>query len=164
MMRPPRILLILAGLLALACGDLRAGPAHAGQPVTLRDGPATENGRVTLGDLFDGAGDQADVLVAGGTAGVGMVLDAGRVQVFARAHGLDWDNSNGIRRLIVRAGAARSQSSGASSGGLVVTAPSTHAIQVLAYARDINAGDIVQSDDVFWSRTAAPLPDAPRDA
>jgi flagella basal body P-ring formation protein FlgA len=91
-----------------------------------------------------------------------MVLDAGRVQMFARAHGLDWDNSTGIRRLIVQPGAVRSERSDASA--ITVTAPSTHAIQVLAYARDINTGEIVQPDDLLWSRTALPMPDAPHDA
>ena len=158
MMRP-RLLLIFGALAALATGGAVATPAHAGQPVSLRSSPADENGQVTLGDLFDAAGDAASVVIATGRPGSGMVLDAGRVQMFARAHGLDWDNSGGIRRLIVRPGAERTDAS-----AITVTAPSTHAIQVLAYARDINAGEIVQPDDLAWSRTAMPVGDAPRDA
>ncbi len=158
----PRLLAILGALAALAMGGMSALPAWAGQPVTLRSAPADENGEVTLGDLFDGAGDQASIVVTSGKPGLGMVLDAGRVQMFARAHGLDWDNSGGIRRLIVQAGAARSGFSDAAA--ITVTAPATHAIQVLAYARDLNAGEIVQPNDVLWSRTAAPMGDAPHDA
>jgi flagella basal body P-ring formation protein FlgA len=157
-----RLLLILSACAALAMSGLVAAPACAGQPVSLRSSPTDEAGQVTLGDLFDGAGDQASVVVTTGRAGLGMVLDAGRVQMFARAHGLDWENAGGIRRLIIRPGQARSEASDASA--ITVTAPSTHAIQVLAYARDLNAGEIVQPNDVLWSRTAAPLGDAPRDA
>ena len=158
----PRRLSILGALAALALSVVAAVPAAAGQPVTLRPDPADENGQVTLGDLFDGAGDAASIVVTTGRPGSSMVLDAGRVQMFARAHGLDWDNSGGIRRLIIQPGAARSERS--DSSAITVTAPSTHAIQVLAYARNINAGEIVQPDDLIWSRTALPISDAPRDA
>jgi flagella basal body P-ring formation protein FlgA len=161
-MKQQRLLVILGALAALAIGGMGAAPAWAGQPVTLRSSPADENGQVTLGDLFDGAGDQASVVVTTGRAGLGMVLDAGRVQMFAHAHGLDWDNTGGIRRLIVRPGEGRPEAS--DTAAITVTAPSTHAIQVLAYARDLNTGEIVQPDDVLWSRTAAPMGDAPRDA
>ena len=157
-----RPFLIIGALAALAMGGLVASPAYAGQPVNLRPALADENGQVTLGDLFDGAGDAASVVVTTGRAGSGMVLDAGRVQMFARVHGLDWDNPGGIRRLIVQPGAGRKES--ADTSAVTVTAPSTHAIQVLAYARDLNAGEIVQPDDVMWSRTALPMGDAPRDA
>ena len=129
-------------------------PAHADQPVSLRTALADENGQVTLGDLFDGAGD------AGLRGGRHRARPArawcwtpAAVQMFARAHGLDWDNPTGIRRLIVQPGAVRSERSDASA--ITVTAPSTHAIQVLTYARDINTGEIVQPDDLLWSRTAA---------
>jgi flagella basal body P-ring formation protein FlgA len=162
MMSRPRLLLVLGALVALSMAGAWARPAHAGQPVALRPSPADENGLVTLGDLFDGAGDQASVVVTSGRAGSGMVLDAGRVQMFARAHGLDWDNTGGIRRVIVQPGATRAARS--DSSGITVTAPATHAIQVLAYARDLNAGEIVQASDLEWSRTAVPLADAPRDA
>ena len=159
---------LTAVLAIFAAGVLHLTPAFAGQSITLRQDPADENGQITLGDLFDGAGDQAQVVVTTGKPGLGMVLDAGRVQMFAHAHGLDWDNPNGIRRLIVKAGVSHPAHTGGSSnsGGdsVVVTGPATHAIQILAYARDIAAGEVIRSDDVEWSRTAMPLPGAPRDA
>jgi flagella basal body P-ring formation protein FlgA len=167
MNRLSRLLLVPAALAALALGCLASTPARAGSAVTLKTSLADENGQVTLGDLFDGADSQADVVVASGKAGLGMVLDAGRVQMFARAYGLDWDNANGIRRLIVRPGAVRSERSSSSNeagGAVTVTAPSTHAIQVLAYARDMNAGEVVGPNDLLLSRTAVPLADPPRDA
>jgi flagella basal body P-ring formation protein FlgA len=159
MRRLSRLLAPLAALAAMAL----AAPAWAGQPVTLKASPMDENGQVTLGDLFDGAGEEANVVVASGKAGLGMVLDAGRVQMFARAYGLDWDNANGIRRLIVSVGAPRATRSSGGDDGVVVTAPSTHPIEVLAYGRDLQAGEVIRPADVVWSRTAQPLPDAPRD-
>ncbi len=81
-----------------------AASALASQPVALKPQIGMQNGRVTLGDLFDGAGAAAGVVVASGaTPGANLVLDAGRVQMLARAHGLDWTNERGVRRIIARA-------------------------------------------------------------
>ena len=57
---------------------------------------------ITLGDLFDGAGPAARVVVGNGApAGLNAVLDAGQVQQTRPHHGLDWANPTGIRRIIV---------------------------------------------------------------
>ena len=94
-----------ATVVALACA--LASPALAGQPVSLKGELISQDGQVTLGDLFDGAaGPAAAVLAASGRAGSNLVLDAGRVQTLARAHGLDWDNATGIRRLVIQPGSA----------------------------------------------------------
>ena len=55
-----------------------AGPALAGQPVALKT-DAFATGQVTLGDLFDGAGRAASVVVGpAATPGANIVLDAGQ--------------------------------------------------------------------------------------
>lgn len=86
---------LLALLLAAA-----ATPA-LGDPVTLRASPQDADGRVTLGDIFDGAGAAAGVLVAE-RVGPSVVLPAHQVQAAARAAGLDWANPQGLRRIVVR--------------------------------------------------------------
>ena len=78
-----------------------AGPALAGQPVTLKAETLDADGQVTLGDLFDGAGSAAKTPVATRT-GLTVVLDAGAVQAVARRAGLDWPNAEGYRRIVVR--------------------------------------------------------------
>jgi len=136
-----------------------AAPAFAGQAVELRPDVVNHDGRVTLGDLFTDPGDAGDVLVAwGGVPGRDFVLNADRVQAAAQAHGLDWANSRGLRRLIARA----STTSPAAGGG----PQRVRAGATLVYARDFAAGDIVRADDLMWSKAAdllTPL-DAPRDA
>ena len=82
-----------------------ATAATAGQPVTLKRETADADGLVTLGDLFDGAGTASDVPVAR-RSGLTVVLDAGAVQQVARRAGLDWANAEGLRRIVVRTGAA----------------------------------------------------------
>jgi flagella basal body P-ring formation protein FlgA len=77
-----------------------AGAAVAG-PVTLKANPVDSDGRVTLGDLFDGAGAAADVMV-GTRAGPSIVFEAGQLQSLARQSGLDWANPAGLRRVVVR--------------------------------------------------------------
>lgn len=88
--------LILGAVAAL----MLAGAASAG-PVTLKANPVDSDGRVTLGDLFDGAGAAADVMV-GTRAGPSIVFEAGQLQSFARQSGLDWANPAGLRRVVVR--------------------------------------------------------------
>jgi flagella basal body P-ring formation protein FlgA len=136
-------------LLALGAA-LAASPALAG-PVSLKADVADSDGRVTLGDLFDGAGGAAGMLVAT-RAGPTVVLDAGAVQMMARRAGLDWSNPNGLRRIVVRGGAAASAPAGRGN------------VEVLTWARSLNAGEIVQPEDMVWGKAAGAPSDAPRDA
>lgn len=137
-------------LLILAAAVLIATPAAAGQPVTLKPNPTNANGMITLADLFDGAGAAGKIAVAtrpGSTA----VLDAVALQAAARRAGLDWSNAQGYRRIIVRAAA---EAPAAARGN----------IEVLTYARSLAAGEIVQAQDLIWSKAAVAPADAPGDA
>ena len=87
-------------ILGAAAAVMLAGAAVAG-PVTLKANPVDSDGRVTLGDLFDGAGAAADVTV-GTRAGPSIVFEAGQLQSLARQSGLDWANPAGLRRVVVR--------------------------------------------------------------
>lgn len=137
--------------LALAlCAALSAGPALAGE-VALKADVADADGRVTLGDLFDGAGGAAEVLVATRT-GPSVVLDAGAVQGLARRAGLTWSNPQGLRRIVVRGGAPTP----------AVAARGN--VEVLTWTRSLAAGEIVQPEDLIWAKVAAAPADAPRDA
>jgi flagella basal body P-ring formation protein FlgA len=140
--------LVLSSLAAL----LIATPVLAGTSVSLRSDTTDADGRITLGELFDGAGAASDVVVAT-RVGPSAVLDAGAVQIAARRAGLDWDNANGVRRIIVRQG---------SDAGLA-GAPRGN-VEVLAYARSLATGEMVQPEDLVWVKMAAAPSDAPRDA
>ncbi|WP_299003468.1 flagellar basal body P-ring formation chaperone FlgA [uncultured Caulobacter sp.] len=148
-----KALLIAASALAFAA------PAFAGTPVSLRMDTTDADGRVTLGDLFDGVSGAAANLVVAPRMGPSAVLDAGQVQVFARRAGFDWDNRQGIRRIIVREGADNSGSARAGLAG-----PSRGNVEVLAYARSLSAGEIVQPEDLVWTKMAGAPADAPRDS
>jgi len=88
--------------LALITGlTLLASPALAG-PVTLKANPVDDDGRVTLGDVFDGAGTAANFVLAS-RAGPSVVFEAGQLQAIASRNGLEWDNPRGLRRVVVRA-------------------------------------------------------------
>ncbi|MCK6104408.1 MULTISPECIES: flagella basal body P-ring formation protein FlgA [unclassified Brevundimonas] len=87
-------------LILAAAASAFAGAALAG-PVVLRANPVDDDGRVTLGDLFEGAGSAADVVVAQ-RVGPSVVLEAGLLQAQARQAGLDWANPDGLRRVAVR--------------------------------------------------------------
>jgi len=135
---------------------LIATPALAGQAVSLRSDTTDADGRVTLGELFDGAGAAADLVIAA-RVGPSVVLDAAQVQMTARRAGLDWSNPNGVRRIIVRLGAGSG-----SDGGMA--GASRGNVEVLAYARSLATGEIVQPEDLIWVKAAASPSDAPRDA
>ena len=143
-----KLLILAAAALALA------GPALAGQPVTLKADTVDTDGMVTLGDLFDNAGDAGRVAVAA-KPGTGIVLDAAAVQTIARRSGLDWANAEGIRRIVVR---------GRASGVTAQTGAARTNVDVLTYARNLAAGEIVQPADLVWGKAAAAPADAPSDA
>lgn len=136
--------------------SLIAGPTLAG-PVTLRANPVDDDGRVTLGDIFEGAGAAAGVVVAN-RAGPSVVFEAGQLQAFAARSGLQWANPQNLRRVVVR--------NAALAPGAVVPAMTTAArpaatagatVSVLTYARNLAAGDVVQPEDVVWTDVQAHL-------
>ncbi len=139
-----------------------SAPAFAGTAVTLRMDTTDADGRVTLGDLFDGVTGAAANVVVAPRMGPTAVLDAGQVQVFARRNGFDWDNAQGIRRIIVREGADNGGTSGGGKSALAGAARGN--VEVLAYARSLATGDIVQPQDLIWVKMAGAPADAPRDA
>jgi flagellar basal body P-ring formation protein FlgA len=136
---------------------LFATPAMAGVPVDLKSDTFAA-GPVTLGDLFDGAGRAGSVVVGpAATPGANVVLDAGQVQRTARAAGLDWDNAAGLRRIVVHGEAPSAQPASVQKAGATK--------EVLTYARNLNAGEIVRAEDLTWGEVAAfsAPSDTPRD-
>jgi flagellar basal body P-ring formation protein FlgA len=145
----------LAAVLSLA-----ASAAAAGQPVSLREFPSS-GPQVTLGDLFEGAGAASRVVVGNGAPlGLSAVLDAGEVQRLAHIHGLDWENPRGVRRIIVPSVAAPAGSAAEDA------APARRMVEALTYAHSLNAGDMVQPQDLTYAKVAGfSVPaDAPSDA
>jgi flagella basal body P-ring formation protein FlgA len=133
--------LILAALGALAFG----APAFAG-PVSLKANPVDQDGRVTLGDIFDGAGAAAGVVV-GQRNGPSIVFEAGQLQSQARQAGLDWANPTGLRRVVVRAEAAAPAMAEAAAGPVEASAPAATVVRpraVSANERIISRNDIVE--------------------
>lgn len=126
-----------------------AGPALAGQPVTLKADVTDADGLVTLGDLFDGAGAAGKVPVAT-RASASVMLDAQAVQAAARRAGLDWSNAQGLRRIVVR-------------GGETGVAAQRGNVEVLTWARNIMAGETIQPADLVWGKAAMAPADAPSD-
>jgi flagella basal body P-ring formation protein FlgA len=145
--------LLVAGFAALAL----AGPALAGQPVNLKADTADADGIVTLGDLFDGAGPAGRVAVANRTA-ASVVLNAQTVQAIARRAGLDWANAEGLKTIVVSGGPV----SAAAGLGSVAMAQRGN-VDVLTWARNISAGEVVAPEDLVWGKAAAAPSDSPRD-
>ncbi|HUH22478.1 MAG TPA: flagella basal body P-ring formation protein FlgA, partial [Brevundimonas sp.] len=119
-----------------------AAPALAG-PVSLLPDPVDDDGRVTLGELFDDAGDAAGVVV-GQRLGATAVFEANQIQAAARRAGLDWANPQGLRRIVVREGGAVPADASARPAVASVAARPGATVEVLTYARSLAAGDIVQ--------------------
>lgn len=141
-------------LLAAIC--LLATPALAGTPVTLKAETLDTDGMVTLSDLFDGAGAAGKTPIAA-KPGAAIILDARAVQGAAHRAGLDWANAEGVRRIVVRSGAS-------AAGGAATPVAARGNVEVLTYARNLTAGEIVQPEDLAWGKVAAAPFDAPNDA
>ncbi len=141
-------------LTCLIAAFVIASPALAGQVVSLKADTSSSDEKVTLGDLFDGAGAAGRIVVAT-RSGASVVLDAVTVQLAARRAGLDWANTDGLHKIIVHGGGAT----------VSAAASNTHGnIEVLTYTRSLNAGEIVQPTDLTWVKAAAAPSDAPSDA
>jgi len=155
--------------LTLIAATLVAGPALAGRAVSLKADVASAEATVTLGDLFDGAGAAGRIPVAQ-RAGSTAVLDAATIQAAARRAGLDWDNAEGLRKIIVHAGIGAPSLATAPNGfsatpvAAIAGQPVARGnIEVLTYARSINAGEIVQATDLAWTKVVAAPADSPSD-
>jgi flagella basal body P-ring formation protein FlgA len=146
-----RALMILAAAL-LSIGAF-AGPALAGTPVTLRADASDADGVVTLGEIFDGAGAAGRTPVASRT-GASVMLNAQAVRLAAARAGLDWANAEGLRQVIVRSGAPTGAASATAARGNV---------EVLTWARNITAGEVVQPQDLVWGKAALAPADAASD-
>lgn len=138
--------------LALALAAF-AAPALAG-PVSLLPDPVDDDGRVTLGELFDDAGAASGVVV-GQRLGATAVFEASQIQAAARRAGLDWANPQGLRRIVVREGGAAPAEASARPAAATVASRPGATVEVLTYARSLAAGDIVQPADVVWSTVQA---------
>jgi len=153
-----RILLLAAAVAALGASSF-SGPAFAGQAVSLKP-QVFATGRITLGDLFEGAGRASDIPLGPTVAeGRSVVIDAASVQRAAMNAGLTWANEAGLRRVIIRSGEA-------SAAAAAPNAASSAAakVEVLTYNRSLEAGEIVQPEDLSWTKVAAAPAGAPRDA
>ena len=138
-----------AALAALIIAVVAATPALS-SPVSLSANPMDDDGRITLGELFDGAGSASSVVVAR-RSGPTAVLDAAQVQAAAARSGLYWSNPDGLRRIVVRQGstAPALTQTAATAGRPGAT------VEVLTYARSLASGDVVQPEDVVWSQVQA---------
>ena len=148
---------VILGAAALAASAF-AGSAEAGT-VTLKAQPMDDDGIITLGELFDGAGAASGVAV-GRRVGTTAVLDAGQVQIAARRAGLHWDNSQGLRRIVVHQGAAPVATTLTAAGRAGAT------VEALTFTRNISAGEVIQPEDLVWTTVQAhqAATNAPQDA
>lgn len=138
--------------IALICGLVMAASPTLAGPVTLKANPVDEDGRVTLGEVFENAGSAANVVV-GERTGPSIVFEAGQLQGLALRSGLQWSNPQGLRRVVVRRGAV--QTASAASASPTAAAQPGRTVEVLAYARNIAAGEVIQPEDVVWSTVQA---------
>ena len=96
-----KVVSVLAAILLLSPAFAQAQTAP--NPLILKANVTDGDGRITLGDVFDNAGQASDVLL-GYRQGATAVLDAAIVQSIATRNGVYWDNARGLRRIIVAAG------------------------------------------------------------
>ena len=143
-----RSILVAAALAAFALA------AQAGQPVQLRAVVEARGPAVTLGDVFDGAGEAASRPIAPAPApGERAAFSAGFVAAAAHAAGLDWTPPPGLAQIDVtraaagpaRAAAARAFSQTGTTAAPAAFAPATFGAPTFPQAADfaIRRGDTV---------------------
>ncbi|MDZ4374063.1 MAG: flagellar basal body P-ring formation chaperone FlgA [Phenylobacterium sp.] len=138
---------IAAVLAALAF----AAPALAATPVTLKADALDPDGIVTLGEIFDGAGEASGVPIARRPMAT-VMLNAQAVRLAAARSGLDWSNAQGLRQIVVR---------GPAAGGAAPAVAARGNVDVLTWSRSLSAGEIVQPADLVWGKAAVAPNDTP---
>lgn len=128
-----------------------ATPALAATPVVLKADIVDLDGVVTLGEIFDGAGPAGQTPVATRPQAT-VMLSAQAVRVAAARAGLDWANAQGLRTIVVRGGAPATTAVAARGN-----------VEVLTWARSIQAGEMIQPEDLIWGKAALAPADAPND-
>ncbi|MBO6827304.1 MAG: flagellar basal body P-ring formation protein FlgA [Sneathiella sp.] len=79
-----------------------ASVAAAATPVTLKNNPVVEGDSITFGDIFEGAGDKDDYVIASAPEpGKSITFKASSVAFVARKHGLDWQPTRAISLITV---------------------------------------------------------------
>ena len=134
---------LLLSLMTLAA----ATPALAG-PVTLKANPVDEDGRVTLGDIFDGVTGSAAQVVVGSRAGPSIIFEAGALQAQALRAGLRWDNATGLSRVVVRAASSAPTGAEAAAGPAIASVRPALTPRAAAASRAIARNDMVQVEFV----------------
>ncbi len=82
--------------------------ALAGMAVTLKPSIIVQNDEVTFGDVFEGAGEKTDYVIATAPApGKKMVFKASSLAYVARKHGLDWRPNRTVHRITVNRSGVR---------------------------------------------------------
>jgi flagellar basal body P-ring formation protein FlgA len=70
--------------------------------VTLKNKPVVEGESITFGDIFIGAGEKNDYVIASApTPGRSKSFKASSVAFVAKKHGLDWNPTSSIKRIVV---------------------------------------------------------------
>ena len=139
-------------LFAFLVMTVMAAPALAGTAVTLKADIVDADGVVTLGEIFEGAGQAGRTPVASRT-GASVMLSASAVQAAGRRAGLDWANAEGLRQIIVRSGASAAPTANVSRAN----------VDALTWRRNIAAGEVVQAQDLIWAKVAVAPVDAATD-
>lgn len=139
----------LAALIAALCA--LATQAWASE-LTLKANPVDDDGQVTLGEVFDGAGSASSIVVAR-RSGPSVVIEAGTLQAQARRAGLIWSNPQGLRRVVVRQGSA-----GAVPGAVGGAVPARgETVEALTWTRSVAAGETIRPEDLAWTPVQAHL-------
>ena len=115
-------------LLMLATVVAVTGFAAHADAAALRSDVTISGNTITLGDLFDDAGDAARVIVADAPApGLTTDISVSRISLAARRNGLAWHNTTGLTHVTVaRAGVAvpDAEVSSAIASAIIASTPS----------------------------------------
>ncbi len=154
----PALRIASAGMTAIFMALLAVAPALAGTPVTLRADVVDDDGVVTLGEIFDGAGAAAGTPVAT-RAGASVMLNARAVQLAAYRAGLEWANAQGLRQIVVLGEDQARPATGSPAAAVAARGN----VDVLTWARSLMAGDSVPPQDLVWGKAAVAPAGAPND-
>lgn len=135
--------------------------------VRLRAAPTISGGQITIGDLFENTGANANkVLARAPNQGQSTVFSAAALQARAASMGVTWRNQEGARQVVVRGAQSERPQFGSANAVMPSTtvtsaqnAPAANVANapIAVLSRDVARNELITAQMISWIEPSGPL-------
>lgn len=136
--------------------------------VRLRAAPTISGGQITIGDLFENTGANANkVLARAPSQGQSTVFSAAALQARAASMGVTWRNQEGARQVVVRGAPSERPQFGTANAAPMpsttvtsaqnATAANVASAPIAVLSRDVARNELITAQMISWIEPSGPL-------